>query len=104
MTAGWRVMARQAVLGGVILGVIEGLGIVLTKYGAQPQMVEPPGLNPFGAGVATPPTAPAAAPSYSESFPADVAMEDDVSLFSFDSFSMRGDDSADDFTSAERFT
>lgn len=96
-------MARQAVVGGVILGVIEGLGIVLTKYGAAPQMAEPPGLQPFGKPGDISPPPPAQGPSFVESFRAEDAMVDD-SAFAFDDVDFRTDDFADDFTSAERFT
>eukprot|EP00474_Spongospora_subterranea_P009011 CRZ09469.1 hypothetical protein [Spongospora subterranea] len=101
--AGWKVMARQAVIGGVILGVIEGLGIVLTKYGAAPKMAEPPGLHPFGTGIASPPPAPHVS-TYSESFTPDTDMIDDDGTFVFDDIDLGHDDFADDFTPAERFT
>ena len=93
-------MARQAVIGGVILGVIEGLGIVMTKYGSQQQMMEPPGLQPFQA---SPPTATGGTmpppPSFNENFQEEIPMDDDTSFT--DGFN---DDFNDDFTSSERFT
>lgn len=90
-------MARQAVVGGVILGVIEGLGIVLTKYGSQQQVMEPPGLQPFQASPAVPTPV---QPSFNENFSNSDASfpTDDISFDSFD------DDFNDDFTSSERFT
>lgn len=36
--AGWRTMLTQATVGGVFLGIIEGAGILISKYMAQRQM------------------------------------------------------------------
>jgi len=105
MRAGWKAAGKNAVIGGVLLAMIEGLGIMVGRAFPMPdQMAAPDPYQQQGSNSGL--TAPPVVEQYSEDFDNEVADTDnaDEMGLGFEFASWSDDDITDDFSDDDKFS